>query len=97
MKRITAILILVLANLATAKVDLVTLPSRDTTQLTIYNSADLTLVRDSRSLTLKEGDYRLQFSWENTLIDPTSLSIAAKAHADQIEITDLTYRRGCRT
>jgi hypothetical protein len=91
MKRITAILILVLANLATAKVDLVTLPSRDTTQLTIYNSADLTLVRDSRSLTLKEGDNRLQFSWENTLIDPTSLSMLPKAHADQIEITDLTY------
>ncbi|MBM4143261.1 MAG: hypothetical protein FJ225_06680, partial [Lentisphaerae bacterium] len=40
---------------ARAKVDLVTLPARDTVQLTIYNSADLTLVRESRALTLKEG------------------------------------------
>jgi hypothetical protein len=29
---------------ASAKVDLTTLPSRDTVQLTIYNSADMTLV-----------------------------------------------------
>ena len=38
-----------------AKVDLVTLPNRDSTQLTIYNSADLTLVRDARSLTMRKG------------------------------------------
>jgi hypothetical protein len=74
-----------------AKVDLVTLPNRDTTQLTIYNSADLTLVRDGRSLTLKEGANKLQFSWENTLIDPTSLSMQPKAFADKIEISNLTF------
>ena len=39
-------------------------------QLTIYNSADLTLVRESRALTLKQGINKLQFSWVNTLIDP---------------------------
>jgi len=74
-----------------ARVDLVTLPGRDTTQLTIYNSADLTLVRDGRALTLKKGRNKLQFSWVNTLIDPTSLEILPKAHADQIDIDDLTY------
>jgi hypothetical protein len=72
-------------------VDLVTLPAKDMTQLTIYNSADLTLVRDARSLTLKEGDNKLQFSWANTLIDPTSLSMLPKAHADKIDIDDLTF------
>jgi hypothetical protein len=72
-------------------VDLVTLPAKDITQLTIYNSADLTLVRDGRSLTLKEGDNKLQFSWANTLIDPTSLSMLPKAHADKIDIDDLTF------
>jgi hypothetical protein len=80
-----------LTGLSFAKVDLVTLPTRDRTQLTIYESADLTLVRDSRDLTLKEGQNRLQFSWAGTLIDPTSLSMLPRAHADQIEITDLTY------
>ena len=90
-KTITIIMIFALAGFAVAKVDLVTLPDRDTTQLTIYNSADLTLVRDGRNLTLKEGPNKLQFSWANTLIDPTSLSMLPKAHADQIDITDLSF------
>ncbi len=76
---------------AFAKVDLTTLPSRDTVQLTIYNSADMTLVRESRALTLKEGVNALQFSWENTLIDPTSLEMLPKAQADRIEIAELVY------
>ncbi|MHC4212105.1 MAG: DUF4139 domain-containing protein [Planctomycetota bacterium] len=93
MKRLLLILGLVLAvtNLTTAKVDLVTLPSRDTVQLTIYNSADMTLVRDSRALTLKDGPNKLQFSWANTLIDPTSLEMLPMEHAGEIDIMDLTY------
>jgi hypothetical protein len=79
------------ASAAQAKVDLVTLPSRDTVQLTIYNSADLTLVRESRALTVKEGENKLQFSWANTLIDPTSLEMLPKANADKIHIVDLSY------
>jgi hypothetical protein len=92
MKRISVpIVILVTAVTAAAKVDLTTLPSRDTVQLTIYNSADMTLVRESRALTVKEGANALQFSWENTLIDPTSLEMLAKAQADKIEIAELVY------
>ena len=74
-----------------AKVDLVTLPTRDAVQLTIYNSADLTLVRDQRLLTLQKGLNRLQFSWANTLIDPTSLELLPKAQADKITVQDLDY------
>jgi hypothetical protein len=80
-----------LTAVTSAKVDLTTLPSRDTVQLTIYNLADLTLVRESRGLTLKEGKNKLQFSWANTLIDPTSLEMLPKAHAGKIDIADLTY------
>ena len=87
MKKIFALVSMSIDS-ACPKVDLVTLPNRDTTQLTIYNSADLTLVRDGRSLTLKEGGNKLQFSWANTLIDPTSLSMLPKAHADKIDIAD---------
>ena len=76
---------------ASAKVDLVTLPSRDKTQLTIYNSADLTLVRDSRALTVKEGENSLQFSWANTLIDPTSLEMLPLKDANKIDIAELVY------
>ncbi len=74
-----------------AKVDLVTLPGRDKVQLTIYNSADLTLVRENRSLTMRKGENKLQFSWANTLIDPTSLEILPLSQADKIDIFDLTY------
>jgi hypothetical protein len=78
-------------NIASAKVDLVILPKRDTVQLTIYNSADLTLVRERRALTLKNGLNRLQFSWANTLIDPTSLDMLPVLDADKIDILDLTF------
>jgi hypothetical protein len=78
-------------SLALAKVDLVILPKRDTVQLTIYNSADLTLVRESRSLTLKKGLNSLQFSWANTLIDPTSLEMLPKMYGESIDIQDLTF------
>jgi hypothetical protein len=92
MKRtIIFLIIAAITNIAQAKVDLVTLPSRDTVQLTIYNSADMTLVRESRALTLKDGENKLQFSWANTLIDPTSLEMLPKASADKIDIADLTY------
>jgi hypothetical protein len=92
MKRLLILLIvIVITSVGQAKVDLVTLPKRDTVQLTIYNSADLTLVRESRALTLKDGKNALQFSWENTLIDPTSLEMLPKANADKIDIADLTY------
>ena len=92
--RRNAIALLIIATVAGtthAKVDLVTLPSRDTVQLTIYNSADMTLVRESRALTLKNGENKLQFSWANTLIDPTSLEMLPKANADKIDIANLTY------
>jgi len=92
MKRIFAFLtIFIMVHTAQAKIDLVTLPSRDTVQLTIYNSADMTLVRESRALTLKPGNNKLQFSWANTLIDPTSLEMLPKASVDKIDIAELSY------
>jgi hypothetical protein len=93
MKRMIFILLIIAATagLSQAKVDLVTLPTRDTVQLTIYNSADMTLVRESRALTVKEGENKLQFSWANTLIDPTSLEMLPKANADKIDIAELVY------
>jgi len=92
MKRLLILMtILAVAGVAQGKVDLTTLPSRDTVQLTIYNSADLTLARESRSLTLAEGDNALQFSWVDTLIDPTSLEMLPKAHAGKIDIAELVF------
>jgi hypothetical protein len=72
-------------------IELVVLPRRDKVQLTIYNSADLTLVREQRNLTLKKGWNWLQFMWANTLIDPTSLSLEPLAQADKIDIQQLVF------
>jgi hypothetical protein len=72
-------------------IELVVLPRRDKVQLTIYNSADLTLVRERRNLTLKRGWNWLQFMWANTLIDPTSLNLEPLAQADKIDIQQLVF------
>jgi len=72
-------------------IELVTLPRRDKVQLTIYNSADLTLVRERRNLTLKKGWNWLQFMWANTLIDPTSLSLEPLDKVGKIDIQQLVF------
>ncbi len=84
-------LVLAVPGVSRAKVDLVTLPVRDKVQITIYNSADLTLARDIRSLTMKKGPNRLQFSWAGTLIDPTSLEMLPLAQTRSIELESLEY------
>jgi len=72
-------------------IELVVLPRRDSVQITIYNSADLTLVRERRNLTLKRGWNWLQFMWANTLIDPTSLSLEPVQEADKIDVQQLVF------
>ncbi len=74
-----------------AKIDLVTLPGRDTTQLSIYKSEDLTLVREVRSLTFNTGLNEIQFSWANTLIDPTSLQIRMVKNSPDFRVLDARY------
>ncbi|MDD3604764.1 MAG: hypothetical protein PHD86_06225 [Kiritimatiellae bacterium] len=91
MKKFLLFMIVLAACEAQAKVDLVTLPVRDRVQLTIYNSADLTLVRENRALTLVGGLNKLQFSWATTLIDPTSLEMRPLENAGDIDIMALTY------
>src|SRR6476619_7300994 len=84
-------LILVAPLLSQARINVVTLPDRDTVQLTIYNSADLTLVKETRHLTFRKGLNRLEFSWANTLIDPTSVEFKALTHADEVEVMDVSF------
>jgi len=96
MKKYFTFIVLMIAIVSYAKVDLVTLPNRESTQLTIYNSANLTLVRDNRNLTVKNGKNELQFSWANTLIDPTSIDLLPKANGDSIDVFDLTYPANTR-
>jgi len=77
-----------------ADVDLVTIPRREGTQLTIYNSEDITMVREHRLLTVKPGVNRIQFSWANTLIDPTSIDFRILDHRDKVDLIDTTFPAG---
>jgi hypothetical protein len=72
-------------------VDLSTVPKRNTVQLTIYNSEDLTLVRETRTITFKKGVNPLQFSWANTLIDPTSVELKFLTQPEKLDVLDTTY------
>jgi len=77
-----------------ADVDLVTAPRREGTQLTIYDSEDITMVREHRLLTVKPEINRIQFSWANTLIDPTSIDFRILDHQDKVDLIDTTFPAG---
>ncbi|NNM26490.1 MAG: hypothetical protein HKO59_10995 [Phycisphaerales bacterium] len=89
---IAAATLLAPASVAVAQnVDLSTIPERASVQLTIYNSADITLVRETRRITFRPGLNPLQFSWANTLIDPTSVDLRFRTHGDQLDTLDTTF------
>jgi len=93
--RHTIVLLLVLlicsGTLFGKNLDLSTVPGRDQVQLTIYNSEDLTLVRETRVVSFKKGMNPLQFSWANTLIDPTSVELEFWDKAGQLQVLDTTF------
>ncbi len=72
-------------------IELVVLPRRENVQLTIYNGADLTLVRERRNLTLKRGWNWLQFMWAGQTIDPTSLALEPLEHKDGVQVQQLVF------
>ena len=84
-------LALLALDTAQARINVVTLPGRDTVQLTIYNSADLTLVKETRVLTFRKGMNKLEFSWANTLIDPTSVEFRALTHGEEVDVQDVSF------
>ena len=88
------ILLLGPAGRTVADVDLVTIPRREGTQLTIYNSEDITMVREHRLLTVKPGINRIQFSWAATLIDPTSIDFRILDQQDKVDLVDTTFPSG---
>jgi hypothetical protein len=88
----TAIAVLAVGPIARGgNVDLSTVPARDSVQLTIYNAEDITLVRETRAITVKRGLNPLQFSWANTLIDSSSVQLKFLDDRDGLELLDTTF------
>jgi hypothetical protein len=92
-KPILVLIVLLVAGLTThaRNIDLSTVPTRDTVQLTIYNSEDLTLVRETRRVTFKRGLNPLQFSWANTLIDPSSVDLRFRTRSAELDLQDTAF------
>jgi hypothetical protein len=88
---VLAVVFLIAASTWAGNVDFSTVPKRNTLQLTIYNSEDLTLVRETRVVTFKKGVNPLEFSWANTLIDPTSVELKFLTRADKVDVLDTTF------
>src|SRR5436309_2825566 len=89
---VVALLLVPFCSICCAEnIDLSTVPKRNTVQLTIYNSEDITLVRETRVVTFKKGVNPLQFSWANTLIDPSSVELKFLTHADKLDVLDTTF------
>jgi hypothetical protein len=88
---ICSLALVVFLPVAQARINVTTLPGRDTVQLTVYNSADLTMVKETRNLVLRKGLNKLEFSWANTLIDPTSVEFRALTHADAVDVLDVSF------
>jgi hypothetical protein len=77
-----------------ARVDL-SLPARlDSVELTVYEAADLTYVREFRSLTLAKGINRLYFDWNAAEVDPTSVQLRVMGSEDGIIKKEVSYPAG---
>src|SRR5215207_6221652 len=67
-----AAIVLVLPELAFARVKLITLPVRERVEIQLDNPG-ATLVEEERIVPLVKGDNRVDFSWANTQIDPNTI------------------------
>jgi hypothetical protein len=80
-----------IARSGTAQVQLVTVPGRDTVELTIYRSEDLTFAKEQRNITLREGSNLIQFSWAGTRIDPTSAQLKSVSDPEHVQVLEAIY------
>ena len=88
---VVSVSLLSINRVAAKNIDLSTLPNRESVQLTIYNSEDLTLVKETRQISMKKGNNRLQFSWANTQIDPTSVQLKFLSHPLQMSLSNTMF------
>jgi len=79
---------------ALARIDTAVLTPARQIQAYIYNSADLTLIKDTRTLHFAEGMNPVRFSWAGTRIDPTSLSLEISDPALPLEIRQTRFPAG---
>ncbi len=76
---------------AAAGIDLATVPPPREVQLTIYQPADLCLVREIRDQPFRKGMNRFQITWTGGLLDPTSIELEPLEKTEDIRLNGLFF------
>lgn len=66
----------------------------DTVVMTVYEQGDLTLMEEHRSVVLEEGINRLEFSWKDRSIDPSSLKLTFSGENRGFHVKEISYPGG---
>lgn len=87
-----AVIIIILTSFvaAQARTTLVSLPLRQTVAIRLGDMGK-TLIQEKRILTLKKGMNKIDFSWQNVMIDPSSITLATLSNPDKIKILSVSY------
>lgn len=82
--------LVLLASVVDARIKLTAVPGRDDADIRLESGMDV-LVEERRTLTLLKGANKVDFSWENVVIDPGSLLLTALDHPEGVRVINITY------
>jgi hypothetical protein len=85
-----ALLALLLAGAAHARIKLVALPERADTVIRLDNPM-ATLIEEERVLTLQKGLNKVDFSWNGVSIDADSIRLTVLGHPEQVTLLNVSY------
>jgi len=79
-----------ISMIAQARTSLVSLPARQNVDIRLADNGQA-LIQEKRVLTLKKGLNKIDFSWQNVMIDPTSITLSLLSNPNDITILSVSY------
>ncbi len=73
-----------------ARTSLVSLPARQNVDIRLADTG-IALIQEKRVLTLKKGLNKIDFSWQNVMIDPSSITLLLLSNPNDITILNVSY------
>jgi hypothetical protein len=83
-----------IADIASSRIELVTLPPREIVRIRFPQVGGEALVQERRTVTLKKGENLVEFSWSNLTIDPRWVHITPMPREGEVEISSISIRPG---
>ena len=87
---LAAVMLLLAAAGAEARIKLVALPARETTIVRLDNP-QYTVVEEERTLTLQKGTNHVDFSWKGVNIDADSIRLQMLDHPGEVKLINVAY------